>query len=150
MENIWIVAADNVRARLFRAEHITGPLHEVRDLVNPESRLQERELVVDAKGRTYAGRGGDNVGDARRQKYEPPSEKEHQARRFARDVVEEIEKLRERGELERVHVVADPSFLGRMREYYPGPLQKCVSSEVARNVTSRRSEDIRDLLPYRM
>lgn len=150
MENIWIVAADSVRARLFRAEHITGPLQEVRDLVNPESRLQERELVTDDKGRAFAERGGNTVGEARRQKFEPPSEKEHQSRMFAREVVDEVERLRERGELERLHVVADPRFLGRLRECYPAPLQRCVSSETPRNVTARRAEDIRNLLPYRM
>lgn len=150
MEKIWVVAADNVHARLFQAENVTGPLREARDMLNPESRLKERELVTDAKGRTYGERGGDSIGDARRQKFEPPSEKEHQARLFAREVVDEIEKLRERGELERLHVVAEPSFLGRMREFYPAPLHKCVSTEVSRNVTSQPAEDIRELLPYRM
>lgn len=150
MEKIWVVAADSVRARLFRAEHITGPLREVRDLVNPESRLQERELVTDDKGRTFAEGGGDATGGERRQKFEPPSEKEHQTRMFAREIMDEIDKLRARGELERLHVLAEPRFLGELREFYTAPLKKCVGEEVGKHVTQQRPEEIRELLPYRM
>ena len=144
MENVWVIAADSVRARLFRAEHITGPLREVQDFVNPASRLQERELVTDGKGSAFGN------GSAQRQKYEPPSEKEHQAQLFAHEIIEEVEKLRARGELERFHVIADPSFLGRLRENYSSPLQKCVGQEITNHATQNRPEQIRDLLPYRM
>ncbi len=147
MENIWVIAADSVHARLFRAEHITGPLQEVRDMVNPESRLDERELVTDAPGRTFSSGGG---GAEHRYTYDQRSEKEHQAKLFARDVINEIEKLRARGELERVHVIAAPEFLGRLREHYSPPLKKCVAEEVTNRATDRRPEEIRELLPYRM
>src|SRR5690606_36026805 len=150
MERIWVIAADNARARLFQAEHITGPLHEVRDLVNPEARLQERELVSDSKGSTWGMGGGDNAGPARRQKFEPPSEKEHQSQMFAREVIEEVDKLRARGELERLHVIAEPGFLGRLRACYTPQLQKCLGEEVGRRATQRPPREIRELLPYRM
>lgn len=144
MENIWVLAADNVHARFFRAEHVTGPLREVRDIVNPESRLQERELVSDTPGRAFSPSAGN------RQAYGEASEKEHQSRTFAREVIGEVEKLRARGELERFHVVAEPGFLGRLRENYSPPLKKCVGAEVTNHATQCRAEEIRDLLPYRM
>lgn len=150
MENIWVVVADSVRARLFRAEHVTGPLQEVRDFVNPDARLQERELVSDDKGRTAAASAPGKVGGAGRQTYEPPSEKEHQSRLFAHEVIGEIEKLRAHGELERLHVISDPEFLGRLRENYSPPLRKCVGAEITSHATQRRPEEIRELLPYRM
>lgn len=140
MENIWVVVADSVRARLFRAEHITGPLQEVRDLVNPESRLAERDLLTDGPGRALTTGGN----------HEQRSEKDHQARRFAGEVIDEVERLRARGELERMHVIAAPEFLGRLRERYSPPLKKCVVEEVASHVTDRRPAEIRELLPYRM
>lgn len=150
MEKIWVVAADNARARLFQAEHITGPLHEVRDIVNPDARLQEREMVSDSKGSSWSGRGGVNGSGDRRQKYEPPSEKVHQAELFAREVVGEIEKLRTQGELERVHILAEPGFLGKLRDKYSGPLEKCIGEEITNHATQNRPEEIRELLPYRM
>lgn len=152
MEKIWVVAADSVRARLFQAEHITGPLHEVRDMVNPESRLKERELVADDKGRDFSeGAGeGNTTTDSRRQKFEPPSEKEHQAEMFAREIVGEIERLRTQGELERVHILAEPGFLGKLRDKYTGPLEKCIGEEVTNHATQNKPEEIRELLPYRM
>ncbi|HEX6930326.1 MAG TPA: host attachment protein, partial [Gammaproteobacteria bacterium] len=104
MEKIWVIAADNARARLFQAEHITGPITEVRDIVNPEARLQDRELLADASGRS-ASSGGSGLAA-----YDEASEKQHQSQLFARDVVDEIEKLRSAGELERFHVLAQPEF----------------------------------------
>src|SRR5690606_22343374 len=121
MENIWVVVADSGRARLFRAENITSPLQEARDLVNPDSRLAQRELLTDGPGRAIATGGN----------HEQRSEKDHQARRFAGEVIDEVERLRARGELERMHVIAAPEFLGRLREHYPPPLRKCVVEKVA-------------------
>jgi len=147
MEKIWIVAADRVHARLFQAENITGPLKEVRDMVNPESRLQDRELMSDDAGRTAASGDG---GRMQYSTYEEASEKDHQARLFAKEIISELEKLRARGELERVHLLAEPGFLGELREQYSRPLQKCVASEVGKRATERRPEEVRELLPYRM
>ncbi|HEX6928165.1 MAG TPA: host attachment protein [Gammaproteobacteria bacterium] len=147
MENIWVVAADSVHARLFRAEHITGPLCEIRDMVNPESRLDERELVTDGPGRTLSSGGGR---PEHRYTYDQRSEKDHRAERFAGEVIDEIEKLRTRGELERLHVLAEPSFLGKLRGHYPSALKKCVVEEIPNHATQRRPEEIRELLPYRM
>lgn len=157
MEKIWVVAADKVRARLFQAEHITGPLHEVRNLVNPESRLHERELTTDEQGKVFlsgtgargAGRGSGNY-QGTTSDYEERSEKEHQARWFAKEIIGELDKLRMQGELERVHVLAEPGFLGELREQYPRPLQKCIASEVGKRATERRPEEVREFLPYRM
>lgn len=148
MENIWVIAADSVHARLFRAEHITGPLREMRDMINPESRLDERELVTDAPGRTTSG--GNGNGPEHRYTYDQRSEKQHQADRFAGEVMDEIEKLRTTGELERLHVIAAPEFLGRLRVHYSSPLKKCVAEEVTNNATQRPPDEIRELLPYRM
>lgn len=159
MEKIWVLAADKVHARLFQAEHITGPLHEVRDMVNPESRLHERELTTDEPGKVFlsgTGSRGDSRGrgsgsyQGTTSDYEERSEKEHQARWFAKDIVGELDKLRMRGELERVHVLAEPGFLGELREQYTKPLQKCVVSEVGKRATERRPEEVREMLPYRM
>lgn len=147
MENIWVVVADSVHARLFRAEHVTGPLCEIRDIVNPESRLDERELLTDGPGRTTSSGGS---GPQHRYTYSERSEKDHQADLFAADVIDEIEKLRTAGELERFHVLADPAFLGRLRGHYPAPLSKCVGEEITNHATRRRPEEIRELLPYRM
>lgn len=147
MEKIWIVAADKVRARLFQAEHITGPLKEVRNMVNPESRLQDRELVTDDPGRAFTSGDG---GRAQTATYSEASEREHQAKLFAKEIVGELDKLRTKGELERVHVLAEPGFMGELREHYPRALQKCVASEIGKRATDRRPEDVRELLPYRM
>lgn len=146
MEKTWIVVADSSRARFFQVEKPVGPLREMRDLVNPDGRLHEGDLVSDAPGRTHQGQAGPE----RRQAFDEPSAKQHETRRFAREVIESIDKLRNSGELKKFHVLAEPGFLGQLREHYSAPLKKCVGEEITRRVTQQRPEKIRELLPLRM
>lgn len=142
----WVLVADSARARLFIAERPVGPLVEIRDIVNPEARLHERDLVTDSPGRTHQNQAG----PTRRQTFDEPSAKDHETRSFAREVIGEIEKLRGRGELEKLHVLAEPGFLGYLREQYSTPLKRCVGDEVTNRATHQRPEEIRELLPFRM
>lgn len=144
MTKIWVIAADSWRARLFRADSPAGKITEVRTLVNPEARLREGELITDTGG------GGQALGGASRHIFNQPSEKEHQENLFARQVAEEIEQLRREGKLDRVYVVAEPRFLGRLRENYSRELQKRVGVEVPRHVTAQSPARIRELLPFRI
>jgi protein required for attachment to host cells len=146
MEKTWIIVADSARARFFQVERPIGPIREVRDIVNPEARLHERELVTDSPGRTHQNQAG----PARRQTFDEGSAKEHETRLFAREIIEEAEKLRGRGELQKLHVLAEPGFLGRLREHYSDPLKRCIGEEITNRATERRPEEIRELLPFRM
>ena len=44
---IWVLVADNSRARIFSAEKPASDLQEIRDLTHPEARLHEGDLVTD-------------------------------------------------------------------------------------------------------
>lgn len=144
MTKTWVIAADSWRARMFRADSAAGKITEVRTLVNPEARLREGDLVTDTGG------GGQALGGASRHIFSQPSEKEHQENQFAREVAEEIDQLRREGQLDRVYIVAEPRFLGRLRENYSRELQKRVGVEVPRHVTAQSASRIRELLPFRI
>ena len=51
MATTWIVAADESRARVLQVARPERRLDEIENLLNPEGRLQHRELQSDAVGR---------------------------------------------------------------------------------------------------
>jgi protein required for attachment to host cells len=137
----WVLVADNSRARFFAAEKAASPLQEVRDLLYPEARLHEGDLVTDKPGRDRsAGSGAHGVGtDA--------SHKQDGADRFALDVCNALESARNDGAFRKLYVVAAPQFLGLLRKHQSSPLRQLVAGEVDKNLTTQDSTAIRKHLP---
>ena len=50
MATTWIVAADESRARVLQVARPQRKLEEIESMLNPEGRLQDRELNSDARG----------------------------------------------------------------------------------------------------
>ncbi|KAA6185093.1 host attachment protein [Thiohalocapsa marina] len=138
---IWVLAADNSRARFFTAEKARSPLTEIRDLVDPQARLHEGDLVTDRDGRDRRagspihGVGSDN------------SAKDDAADRFAQQVCAELETARVEGAFSKLYVVAAPAFLGLLRKHQSAPLRALVAGETDKNMTTQNTEAIRAQLP---
>ena len=49
MATSWIVAADSSRARVLQVAGRAHTLEEIEDLVNPKGRMNDRELISDAR-----------------------------------------------------------------------------------------------------
>ena len=63
MATTWIGAADESRARVLQVARPQRKLEEIESMLNPEGRLQDREINSDARGRFSGGHTGeDNVG----------------------------------------------------------------------------------------
>ncbi|MCG6862641.1 MAG: host attachment protein [Chromatiaceae bacterium] len=137
----WVLVADNSRARFFAAEKTVGPLQEVRDLLYPEARLHEGDLVTDKPGSDRnPGIGTHAVGtDA--------SHKQDGADRFALEVCSQLEAARNGGAFRKLYVVAAPHFLGLLRKHQSSSLRQMVAGEVDKNLTTRDSAAIRKHLP---
>jgi protein required for attachment to host cells len=138
----WILVADNGRARVFAADKATGPLQEVRDLLYPEARLHEGDLVTDKAGRDRnpgaGGAHGFGVDDAR---------KHDGADRFAQEVCNLLESARNSGSFAKLYVVAAPQFLGLLRKHQSYSLRQLVAGEIDKNLTTHDSAAIRKHLP---
>jgi protein required for attachment to host cells len=137
----WVLVADTSRARFFAAEKAAGPLREVRDLLYPEARLREGDLVTDRPGSDRnPGAGTHGFGtDA--------SHKEDGADRFALEVCGQLESARAGGAFRRLYVVAAPHFLGLLRKHQSSSLRQMVAGEVDKNLTTQDSAVIRKHLP---
>jgi protein required for attachment to host cells len=102
---IWVIVADNSRARFFTAEKPAGPLTETHDLANPEARLHEGDLVSDKTGRDRNPSSGTAHGvgaDA--------SHKQEGADRFALAICEELDAARAAGTFQKLYILAAPSL----------------------------------------
>jgi protein required for attachment to host cells len=139
--SIWVLAADNSRARFFTAEKARSPLQEIRDLFDPQARLHEGDLVTDRNGRDrnpsaqYHGVGSDR------------SARDDGAERFAQQVCAELDGARARGDFDKLYIVAAPAFLGLLRKHQTAPLRQLVAGEVDKNMASQPADAIRAQLP---
>lgn len=140
-----VIAADSVRARLFRAGSPDAPLREIDTLLNPEGRLHEHDLVEDS-----AGRRGARPMQARRSAFGGETARRHRAEAFAAAVCERAARgVRETGAA-RVYLVAEPEFLGLLRQRMARALQRRVAGAVAKSVTGKPAGRIRATLPVRL
>ena len=141
MSQYWVLAADSTEARVFTREKKFSPLVEQHDLLHPESRLQGKDLENDRQGRTFSSHG-----HGRSDNQKPTDPKTREAQDFAREIAEELKKARVRGEFKHLQVVADPSFLGLLRDRLDGETRECVERAVDKNLTRRSPETIAEAL----
>jgi protein required for attachment to host cells len=140
-----VIAADSVRARLFRAATPVAELEEVADLANPEARAHEGDLVEDS-----AGRRGRGPTQAKRSAFGGETAKRHRAEEFAASVCERAARGLRESRAARLYVVAEPEFLGLLRQRMSRALRHRVAGEVAKSVTRQPAGRIRAALPARL
>jgi protein required for attachment to host cells len=142
--NVWVLAADSSRARLFQASSRTGTIREVEDMLHPASRLKEQGLVTDRAGRDVApGGGGHSIG------HEHDAERE-ELERFAREVGGKLCAGHKARRFDRLHVLAAPRFLGALRKQLDAETRAALISEQNANVTCEEVSAIRARLPRRL
>jgi len=137
----WVIAADSTEARIFTREKKFSPLIERQDLLHPESRLPGKDLERDRQGRNFSSHG-----HGRSDNQKPTDPKTREAQDFARELSEFLKKARARGEFQRLQVVADPSFLGLLRERLDAETRECVERAVDKNLSRRSPETIAEAL----
>lgn len=144
MKTVWVVVANQSRARIFSLESPRGQWRELEDLVAPDVRLHDRELESDRPGHTV-GAGGH--GHTMRKRH---SLKEQAAVRFASDMSERLTAGTGDGDVAALVLVAPPRFLGLLREALPQRVSSLVVHSLDKDLVSLRSEDIRAHLPERL
>jgi protein required for attachment to host cells len=162
MNRTWVVVADAGRARFLQVQDNRGAylgseafpssqpaphgeLEETETLSNPAARLADADLETDRPGST-----ADRKGEAMHA-YEPSnSVRDVEARRFAREVAQRLEALRESGRLDRVYLMAAPDFLGKLRDEMSKGVREALVSEAARDLSRQSPQEIRAALPERL
>jgi len=141
MSNTWVLVADQGRARILSGSG-NSPLIEMETLLNPDARMHQQDLVSDRPGRAF-----DSTGMGRHGMGTQVDPKEEEAIRFARTVVDHLERGRQERQFERLILIAAPHFLGLLRKDLHAPLAAAVSNEVAKDLTRLTVNELRSHLP---
>src|SRR5438094_7777479 len=136
MTTTWIIAADASRARILQVTDRAQQLEEVEDLLNPEGRVHDRELISDAHPR-FSGVGGGPGSDR-----EETSATEHATELFAKRVGDYLDKARTAHRYDRLHLIAPPKFLGKLRKELGKEVQKLVADELPKDLSWLNARDI--------
>jgi len=135
-----VVVADNCQAKIYRL--IKFPkVEEIFHLEHPESRLRNQDLVSSKPGRSFQRAG------SVRYSYEPETTpKRREALKFVRQLIDFLSLAHQKGEFNRLYIIAAPSFLGLIRHHIGHEIQKTVVAEVAKELTSCNAAAVERLL----
>ena len=140
-DTTWVVVANSSSARIFRAEGFERTLVQVEDLAHPEGRLHETQMTSDLPGRTF-----DRFGQGRHAMEEDTPPKRHEAARFAKHISERLDSARTHGDFSRLVLVAEPRFLGLLRDNLSAESSKLATEQVDKDLVRFGPEEIRHRL----
>jgi protein required for attachment to host cells len=146
MANTWIVAADASRARILQVAGREEQLTEIEDMLNPDGRLDDREIISDAHPR-FSGHGGMGRPGARSTSgpgsdREETSAQEHATELFAKRVGDYLDKARNQRRYDRLYLVAPPKFLGLLRKELGKEVAKLVADELPKDLSWFNARDL--------
>lgn len=132
----WVVVADNCQAKVYRLVKFPK-IEEISHHEHPDSRLHNQDLVSSRPGR------GLQSGMGTRYSYAPETEpKQLEAAKFAKQMGDFLSTAEQKGEFKRLYIIAEPSFLGLLRQHISHETQKTIVGELARELTSHPISDI--------
>lgn len=139
-----ILVADGGTARILGVTSSAGKktLKEKAMLQRESARSPGRALVTDRTGRVFDSGGRTGSGPPVRSRHGAESDYDPHAvevQRFAKRISRRIDLERRAGRIGALIVIAEPRFLGVLRQVWSGPTQKIVSREVAKDLV--RSSD---------
>lgn len=141
MRKVWIVVANGSQSKIYRAENV-NTLIEHKDFQHKEAHMNRADLSSDRPGRSSQN---GSYGAGTMEEKHPPKEKE--ADIFADEIAKYLEAGFNSGEYERIYLIAKSPFLGHIRQSLHANVSKSVESEVQKDLTALKPEQIRDYLP---
>jgi protein required for attachment to host cells len=141
MRKVWIVVANSSEAKIYRAENAEN-LVEHGMLFHDESRMAGRDLVSDGSGREGFSQ---MVGTDTYDKKTSPKIKEYII--FAEILANFLEEGYRNGQCDRIYLIAKAPFLGHLRQSLSPHVAQLVESEIHKDLTKAKADEIRGYLP---
>ncbi len=141
MRKVWIVTANRTCLRVFRAEN-THKLVEIKKLEHADGHKHGRDLTAEKEVRnTYRKGFGVDTMEAK------TSIEAKEAVQFATEIAEILHEGYKAGSFEKLYLIANPPFVSIVRDALPKALTKIIGSEVHKDLTKCRPEEVREYLP---
>lgn len=144
MEQTWLVVADAARARIFEIEGGQRHLKEVHDLNHPESQSYAHELRTGGEGAVM-----DSAGSGMRQPDPQTTTREKHSSHFAKELSQFLQKKRDDDAFTRLILVAEPKFMGRLRDHLDQRTVQLVVDSIDKNWAKHDMQHIEKLLKDR-
>ncbi|NOZ11875.1 MAG: host attachment protein [Gammaproteobacteria bacterium] len=141
MSRLWVVVADQSKARIFTVADPRGALLGLGELEHPEARDREQTLTSDRPGRSF-----DSKGQGRHAMGSTVEPGKQETIRFAKQVADHVQAAHNEGRCDRLLLVAGPPLLGLLREKLK-TLSGMKISEVEKNLGQYDAREIRKHLP---
>jgi protein required for attachment to host cells len=147
---IRIVVADQAEARFYDTESADPHLRASGHLSNPDARLHERDLVSDRPGRVFdraTPPGGRRGAVSHHATGGERTAHRRTAEGFARRIALELQSALREGQFDRVVLMANPRFLGMLRQELPEQLERCVVAQVPKDLVHQGEHEVSAHLP---
>jgi protein required for attachment to host cells len=132
MDEIWVLLADEGRARILALRATGTDLVDVEELTDPDARADDADFRHDAYPRRGGGgdlrTGGDAIGSSSEDKIDQEAEV------FARRIAARLAQARSEGRYERLRIAAAPRFLGRLRKTIDPQVAKTIVDEIDKDL----------------
>ncbi len=136
----YIVASNAAHARIFA--HEVGTMKEIDQLEHPESQAHVGDLRTGGKGSEGSGA---LHGNPRATGNQQATSDKHAAF-FAKEVAGYMKDAHEQGRADRFILVAEPRFLGALRDKLDHTTRDAVAREIDKDLTKQSADDIRKKL----
>lgn len=137
MRERWIVVASRTVADIYTLSPTKETLVPVAHFENPQGRLHDQALEADRPGRAF-----DSAGRGRHAMSTEVSASEHVADRFAAEIAAALESARCRNALAAVTLVAEPTFLGRLKAALDDETEQLVTATLEKGLTDLPAPDL--------
>lgn len=114
----WVVVAHRAGCRLFETLGPGKPLELIEEIDHPQGRFQNRDVETDKQARNYTHE----------------TTHDHIAKVFAASIVKKLEDARNAHTFDALVLVAEPRFLGMLRDQLSSPLEKMVRGSVHKDL----------------
>lgn len=136
----WILVANASLARLYENLGPNKGLKLVKELIHPESRLKNSELVTDRPGAMAS------TGNGQGAKLPQTEPKTHEAKVFAQELAQELYQGRTQNAFRRAIVFAPPAFMGMLNAVIDTPTAQLVTDRFEKDYTKSPEPQIRRCL----
>lgn len=136
----WILVANASLAKLYENLGPNKGLRLVKELIHPESRLKNSDLVTDRPGSMAS------VGNGQGSRPPQTWPKEHEAKVFAQQLAQELYQGRTQNAFGRAIVFAPPAFMGMLNSVLDQPTAQMITDRFEKDYTKSPEPQLRERL----
>lgn len=140
----WILVANASLAKLYANFGPNKGLTLVKELIHPESRQKNSELVTDRSG--FQAAAGNGLGGGQGSKVPQTSPKTHEAKLFAQEIAQELYHGRATNAFGRAIVFAPPAFMGMLNAVLDAPTAQLITDRFEKDYTKEPVPVLRERL----